>query len=272
LLTVLRGLSTTPTTMGGAKPKKFKRAQPQPMFISNAAWAMSYLDESDVEAVRKRVEEEAREELKSSHSQHRLNHLKMNLKFAQEDAAALTKQRRVLIDEYTKAHYKVAPEERVVYLPAKEKPKPPDGKIMKGLIENTFAGGIKPDLVDAQMYSTLREKHLTGEAVQRLPGKDMPVRKLTLISNPLMAPDIPYNRKQDSCMPTLMSTAKLDRGGPMQSGRSSMPTQEREDSKFRSLSRFLTSGKEKYMQDPVLVAAMGKLMSRAKQIDGNSDR
>merc|ERR1711924_387766 len=182
-----------------------------------------------------------------------MNYLKNSLKSAQEDSAALKKQRRVLIDEYTKAHYKVAEGERVVYLPPKEKPKPPDGAMMKALVENTFGGGIENQLVDAQMISTLRERHLTGEAVQHVPGMDMPTRKLTLISDPLMAPDIPYNRQQDARMPSLLSTAKLG-GNAMASARA--PTPEREGSKFRSLSRFLTTGiDKKYMSDPVFAAA-----------------
>lgn len=249
----------------GAKKKRGGGRHNAPSFISNPDWAMKYLGEQDMAVVQKRFNEEAADERPgSSHSQHRLNYLKNNLAEARRDAIDLKKHRQVLVDEYTKAHYKVEEGERMVRVSAKDRPQGPRGEMMKALVENTFASGMRSDIVDGQMVSTLREKHLTGEAVIEAPG--MPRRKLTLLSNPLMAARVPYNDTQESAMPTLLSTAYASataRSGAQPTG----TIAEREGKKFRSLSRFLTADKSKYLNDTAFTVALERMMKRAKQID-----
>lgn len=246
------------------------------MFVNNPEWALKFLEEGDIVNVRQRVADQQRGQLTSSHSQHRLNHLKTNLKSAQEDAAELKNIRRVLVDEYTKKHYQVAEGERIVRVNAKPKNDQPGGKAMKALVENTFAGGLRTDHVEAQMRSSLREK-LMVEAVQDGPG-GMPSKKLCMLNNPLMAADTPYNRRQDVMMGTMLTTGSsyTSRSTVRNTARSAhakavrATTPEREGNKFRSLSRFLTTDNSKYMKDPRFAKAMEKMMKRAKQMDSRA--
>jgi len=244
-------------------------------YVTNQEWALRFLEEGEIDEVQRRVFEEARKEVHSSHSQHRLKHLIDNYESAAHDAAGLKLHRQVLLDKYTKAHYKVAEDERIVRVSAKPRNIPPNGDAMKALVENTFSGGIRPDLVEGQMMSTLRAKHLSGVGMDSAEG--LPRKKLTLISNPLMAADLPYNRAQESAMPKLYATS-MPRSAPMSSykaspsrasqcstGRASTP--DREGRKFTSLSKFLTSKDGKHMNDPTLIAAISKMRQRQREMD-----
>jgi len=118
-------------------------------------------------------------------------------------------------------------------------------------------------------FSIDREKHLSATGCG-LAGDDenVPRRKLTLMSNPLMAPDIPFNRRQERMMNTMKATVTLPRGSNLDPSSFQMSQANRETEKFTSLSRFL-SGTEgtKYMKDSVFASALGAMVKRAKKID-----
>ena len=171
---------------------------------------------------------------------------------------------------------------------------------MKALVENTFSSGVTHHLVDGQMMSTLRqillpsfplltaaanhlpvirERHISATGCG-LPDDDesVPRRKLTLMSNPLMAPNIPFNRRQESLMNTMKATVSLPRGSSLGTP-AKTPLQhsqtKREEEKFTSLSTFLSGGEgSKYMKDSVFASALATMMTRAKKIDSarNSSR
>lgn len=230
------------------------------MAISNPQWALNFLEEEDIAAVRERFAKE-RKNVTSSHSQHRMKHLKNSLEAAKEDAAAIRKHRQVLVDEYSKAHYRVEDDQRIVRVKRKEAPSCTRGDDMKGLVEYTFSTALKADQVEGQMRSSLRERHLTGEATQS--GAELPRRKLTLLSNPLMAPDIPYNRRQERNSANLWKT--LPHSAPVEARKISTP--DLEGTKFTSLSRFLTGKQSKYLSDTRFTSALTRLRKRVRHLD-----
>lgn len=153
---------------------------------------------------------------------------------------------------------------------------PPSGQMMKALVENTFSAGVHEPIVDNQMMSTIRQQHITaygtGEG-QEGPYEMLPRRKLTLMSSPLSAPDIPFNRRQEKLMTTMKTMKVTVPRGVDLPGYDSMPasrqsTQSREAQKFTSLSGFLTGQMgSKYMRDPGFASALSKVVNRAKKID-----
>jgi len=153
--------------------------------------------------------------------------------------------------------------------------------MMKALVENTFSAGTHQPIVDKQMMSTIRQQHITSYGIgegEESPFDMLPRRKLTLMSSPLSAPNIPFNRRQERLMETMKTMKITVPKGVQLPGYDSMPASREssksiEQMKFTSLSGFLTGQVGgKYMKDPGFASALKALKTRASKIDTERSR